>query len=102
MKIIYIAGAYRNKTEWGLVENIRHAEREAIKLWQQGWVVICPHKNTAFFGGTCPDNVWLEGDIEILKRCDAVYMLSNWQSSIGAKRELEVALENNKEIIYEK
>jgi len=101
MKVIYIAGAYRNGSEWGLVENIRHAEREAIKLWQNGYAVICPHKNTAHFGGLCPDGVWLDGDIEILKRCDVIYMLSNWQSSVGAKRELEVAIENGLEVRYE-
>ena len=101
MKIIYIAGAYRNSTEWGLVENIRHAEREAIKLWQENWVVICPHKNTAHFGGLCPDNTWLEGDLEILRRCDAVYMLRGFRSSLGAMAEHKLAIELGKEIIYE-
>ena len=101
MKIIYIAGAYRNQTEWGLVENIRHAESEAIKLWQEGWAVICPHKNTAHFGGLCPDDTWLEGDLEILKRCDAVYFLSNWQESEGAEAEYNLAVKLNKELLFE-
>ena len=101
MKVIYIAGAYRNSTEWGLIENIRHAEREAIKLWQHGWAVLCPHKNTAHFGGTCPDKVWLEGDLEMLSRCDAIYMLTDWDLSEGALQEYEKAKELNLEIYYE-
>ena len=101
MKVIYVAGKYRSKTEWGLEENIRRAEAAAVKLWQQGYAVLCPHKNTAHFGGACPDETWLEGDIEILKRCDAIYMLKGWEDSLGACEELRIALEHNLEVIYE-
>ena len=101
MKVIFISGKYRAGSEWGLVENIRKAEAAAIELWKQGWVVLCPHKNTAHFGGLCPDRVWLEGDIELLKRCDAVFMLDNWHDSEGAMEEYRIAKELNKEIIFE-
>lgn len=33
--------------------------------------------------------------------CDAIYMLDNWQTSDGARNELEYALAHNKEILYE-
>lgn len=79
MKVIYVAGKYKANIEWGLVENIRHAERIALELWRQGWAVICPHKNTAHFGGSLrgynTEREWLDGDLEILRRCDAIYML---------------------------
>uniref|UniRef100_A0A6M3JHD9 DUF4406 domain-containing protein n=1 Tax=viral metagenome TaxID=1070528 RepID=A0A6M3JHD9_9ZZZZ len=101
MKIIYVAGKYRAKTEWALEENIRHAEREAVKLWQHGWAVICPHKNTAHFGGVCTDATWLDGDLEILKRCDAIYMLAGWDLSSGARAERELAKSSGIEIFYE-
>lgn len=101
MKLIFISGPYRSSSEWELIENIRHAEAAAIKLWQQGWVVICPHKNTSHFGGLADDNVWLEGDMEILTRCDAIYMLNTWEASEGAKAELAIAKEMELEIYYE-
>jgi len=101
MDVIYIAGPYRAKSEWQLEGFIQHAEKVAIKLWQEGWAVICPHKNTAHFGGTCDDDVWLKGYIEILKRCDAIYMLRDWRQSSGATAELAVAIENDLEVIYE-
>lgn len=101
MKVIYIAGSYRSITEWGLIQNIRKAEEAAIKLWQEGWAVICPHKNTAHFGGLCDDEVWLKGDLEIIKRCDAIYLLTNWQHSIGACAERDVALQYGLQIIEE-
>ena len=101
MKKIYIAGKYRSSTEWGLEENIRRAETAAIKLWQQGYAVLCPHKNTAHFGGACPDEAWLKGDIEFLKVCDCIYMLKGWEGSLGACEELRIAQEHNLEVIYE-
>ena len=101
MQVIYIAGKYRAKTERELVENIRHAEAAAIRLWKRGYAVICPHMNSAHMGGTCPDQVFIDGDLEILKRCDAIYMLDNCTESEGAKLELATAAKNNKLIYFE-
>ena len=88
MKLIYVAGPYRAPTEWGLVQNIRNAEALALEVWKLGAACICPHKNTAFLGGVCEDRVWLEGDLEMLRRCDAVVCTSDWQRSEGARNEV--------------
>lgn len=101
MEVIFVSGAYRAPTVKGIKDNIAHARREAIKLWQQGYAVITPHLNTAHFDGKCPDHVWLEGDLEILQRCDAIYMLSKWQNSEGARAEHDMALLRCMEIQYE-
>jgi len=102
MKLIYISGAYRNATENGLFENIMHAREVAVKLWQENWVVICPHLNTLFMGGVCEEEVWLKGDLEILSRCDGIYLLKNWRESSGAVMEKALAEELGLEIWYEK
>ncbi|MBL0870335.1 MAG: DUF1937 family protein [Phycisphaerales bacterium] len=91
MKVIYVAGPYRSSHEWGVTNNIRQAELAALELWKMGYAVICPHKNTAYFGGAAPDSVWLEGDLEILRRCDAVYCLPSWRESSGARGEVDEA-----------
>lgn len=101
MKVAYIAGPYRSNTVHGIVENIRKAEAVAIKYWQLGYAVICPHKNTALFDGLASDHVWLEGDIEILKRCDAIVMMQGWEKSSGASKEKLIATEYGIEVIYE-
>ena len=101
MKVIFISGKYRAKTEWELEQNIQKAEQRAATLWQLGWAVICPHKNSAHFGGLCDDDIWLMGDIEILKRCDAIYMLPNWRESEGAVAEHKIAEDSHLQIIYE-
>lgn len=90
-RVIFISGAYRNGTEWGLEENIRRAEDAAIELWKRGWVVICPHKNSARFGGACPDRVWLDGYKELLRRSDAMFLLRGWRQSEGSVSEYELA-----------
>jgi hypothetical protein len=91
MKLIYVAGPYRAKTEWELVQNIRRAEALALEVWRRGAACICPHKNTAWFGGCADDSVWLEGDLEMLRRCDGVLCTDDWQRSEGARNEVAEA-----------
>jgi hypothetical protein len=80
---------------------ISHAKRESKKLWQKGFAVICPHLNTAHFSGICNEQNFLDGYLEILKRCDAIYVLNNWRTSVGTKAEIKLAQELGKKIIYE-
>jgi len=101
MKVAFISGPYRSETISGIVQNIRNAESVAIKYWRLGYAVICPHKNTALFDGLMPDETWLNGDLEILKRCDAIVMMKEWEKSSGAKAELEFAEKHGLEIIYD-
>lgn len=93
MKLIYIAGPYRANCEYEIKRNIEKAEQAALWVWLHGGVAFCPHKNTAFFGGAMgiEDKTWLEGDLEILKRCDAVYALVTWRQSQGATAEIDAA-----------
>ncbi len=97
MEIIFLSGKYRGDIE----ANIIHAKNVAKRLWQEGFIVICPHLNTARFDGICSDDIWLRGYVEILKRCDSIYMLKDWQHSVGARAELDVAKSMDKKIYYE-
>ena len=100
MKVIFVSGKYRDTTEYLVFENILHARRVAFRLWQEGWAVICPHTNTILMTHDQP-LVFIRGDLEILKRCDAIYLLNNWQNSEGARGELKSAKELGLEIYYE-
>lgn len=41
-------------------------------------------------------------DIELLKTCEAIFMLDNWEDSRGAKIEYEFAIGAGKKVMYEK
>lgn len=91
MKVVFIAGPYRAVSEWEVLANIRRAERLALDVWRLGACALCPHKNTAHFGGAAPDSVWLEGAQELLRRSDAVICTSDWEKSEGAQGEVGLA-----------
>ena len=91
MNLVYVAGPYRAATEFEVTQNIRRAESLALKVWLAGAACICPHLNTAHFGGAAPDEVWLTGELEIVRRCDAVVLVEGWERSEGVRREVETA-----------
>lgn len=93
MKVVYIAGPFRGPSAWAIEQNIRRAEEAALEVWRLGAAALCPHTNTRFFQGAAPDDVWLTGDLELLRRCDAVLLVVGWDQSSGARREKEVAEE---------
>ena len=91
MIVVYVAGPFRGENHWDIAENIRNAERLALEVWRLGAVAICPHANTAHFQGAAPDDVWLEGDLELVRRCDAMIMTPDWERSTGAREEFRFA-----------
>ena len=104
MRLVYISGQYRANTIYGIVENVRKAEVVALKYWRKGCAVICPHKNTALLDGAIEDvdaQVWLEGDLEMLRRCDIIVMMQGWEESEGATKELQFAIQHGMEVVYE-
>lgn len=65
----------------------------ARKIWKSGFACISPCSNTAFFGGEGDDDLWLRGDLEILKRCDAILLNKGWEYSSGCLTEKRFAEE---------
>jgi len=102
-KLLYISGPFSDDDNiHGVERNILLASEAALQGWRQGFAVICPHKNTAGFqhATDIPHEVWIEGDLEILKHCDAICMLPGWQNSKGALQEKIFASEKGLEILY--
>ena len=91
LKVIYVAGPYRAETPLKTLHNIRRAEAVALQIWQAGHVALTPHMNTRLFDGECPDEMWLAGGLELLRRCDAVMLVPGWENSAGTLIEIEEA-----------
>lgn len=92
MKVVYIAGPFRGQTVWDVAENVRVAERVALDVARLGAMPLCPHANTAHFDGLLSDQFWIDGTLELLKRCDAVMTTQDWARSTGARGEVAWAV----------
>lgn len=90
--VAYVSGPYRDKRgSWYVEQNIWKAEAVAAELWRMGYAVICPHTNTRHMDGLVDAETFIDGDIEIVKRCDVVVMLPDWHRSEGALLEKKAA-----------
>lgn len=88
--LIYVSGPYTGETD----KNIRQAQEIACKLWEMGHAVICPHTNTAHFEDFCKTTYeqYIDGDLNMVARCDALVMTPDWEASKGANLERAYAL----------
>lgn len=89
--VVYVAGKFRGPNAWTIECNIRNAEHVGMLVAQAGGMPLIPHANTRFFHGTMSDEFWLEGTIELLRRCDALITVADWRESVGAKAEVAEA-----------
>lgn len=107
MRVIYIAGPFRStnpdgrSNAWGVQQNVMRAMARALEVWRRGHAAICPHANTMFFQDAdgCVDDVWLTGDVELLRRCDAVLTVEGWEKSSGATAEVGLASKWGKPVL---
>jgi nucleoside 2-deoxyribosyltransferase len=108
MPVVYVAGPFRSMNSngksnaWGVQCNVMKAMALALEVWKRGAVALCPHSNTMFFQDAdgCEDSVWLEGDLELLRRSDAILMTDNFERSSGARAELKFALDHGIPALY--
>lgn len=87
MKVVYVAGPFRGSDSWQVENNIRSAENAAFLVACLGAMPMCPHTMTRYFDGTLTDSFWLDGTMELLRRCDAIYMTGDWENSSGSVAE---------------
>lgn len=90
--IVYVAGPYRTNSEFGSTafgreKNIAAAREVGARLARAGHLPVIPHANTAQFDGLNTDEFFLEATLELMVRCDAVFLMPNWESSAGARAE---------------
>jgi len=100
MKLVYVAGKY---TVGDTDQNVRIARDVAVKLWDLGFAVICPHTNHGYFENDCKVadyDDYLDGCHLMVKGCDILYMLPDWDESPGAKSERRLATTLDIPVVY--
>lgn len=101
-KLIYVSGKYTEKSHADIARNISVARTFAMAIWEKGFTAICPHLNSLHFEDdtNLKDRDYLDGDLRILRDCDAIFMLPNWKKSMGAIEERDSALKQRKKVLY--
>ena len=106
-KHIYIAGPYTAETEVNLYKNIEKAEQAAAEIFHIGHIPIVPH--ITGFSLSCdekhadhPHEHWMQNlCLPLLSKCDAIYMLKDWQNSKGALIEHDYARQKGIPIFFQ-
>lgn len=101
--LVYVAGSFRAKTPYLVEKNIRAAEylSVAVANTSEGFPV-CPHTMGRYLSGAAPDQVWLDGDLEMMRRCDAVLVCPGYEKSSGTLAEIAEAFQVGIPIYYAK
>lgn len=89
--ICYVAGPYRAAQPYMIVENIRLAKAFGDQLIRRGIMPLVPHKNTEHCEGLGDAQFFIEGTKELLRRCDAIFVVPGFQNSVGTLGEIEEA-----------
>ena len=76
MYLVYIAGAYTAPTPYEVELNIDRAKQIAMHVWKLKAAAVCPHTNSAHFEGCADYKGFSEGTMEMMRRCDAVILVS--------------------------
>lgn len=97
--VIYVSGNCGDKD---ISENIYKVREAAIQIWEAGYTPLAPYLSTAQYWKDCfcSQKEYLEGIIELLYRCDAIYMLDGWEDSELAHEERNHALAEMLPIAY--
>jgi len=69
-----------------LPPRVAQAARDAgLYVARLGAFPIIPHTMTADFDKQLTDEFWIRGHLQLLARCDAIYLIADWRRSAGAK-----------------
>lgn len=95
MRLAFVCGSYRGKTDNEQLDNILKARYVAGLFWERGFVVICPHTNSFLLSGVTDESVFLKGYKEIIRRMhpgeDILVVVPGAEDSEGAQEEISLA-----------
>ena len=99
-KLVYICAPFRADTADKVHDNIAIAKKFARKAYDDGLIPIVPHVcSPAIFGFHTKDILVVEYDLELLKRCDLMWVCGD-RISKGMQTEINFCKEKNIKIEY--
>jgi hypothetical protein len=102
--MIYLACPYAHETEHMEHKRYEQVTSVAAKLMLRGLCIYSPITSMHYLARKVKANAidWLQHDLVILARCDKliVLQLEGWENSVGLKKEIAFASENNIPVEY--
>ena len=101
---VYISGAITNDPDY--MEHFAAAELELMKM---GHTAVNPAKYSSVIMNGYLENVGMEFDHEewlitvmvLLRKCDAIYLISGWDRSQGALQEYQAAKKLGLKVLFQ-
>lgn len=89
MKLVYVAGPFSGPDRAAVEANIDRAESLGVEVASTGAMPVIPHANTSDprFETVQKYQFWIDGTLELLRRCDALILTPDWERSNGARGE---------------
>jgi hypothetical protein len=98
---VYLSGPITAKRGYLTEENVASALRVFIGCIRAGLPAFCPQLTGAFPSAHAdvPYEAWMAYDFAVIDRCTHMVMLPRWESSDGAVREREYALQRGMPVL---
>ena len=96
-KLVFICSPYRAKTTEEKHRNVQYAKMLCIDAYQMGWIPIAPHLHYPQLfsrrGRSIPSDhtVIITSGLELLRRCDLMYVGNLYGISSGMKAAIDRA-----------
>lgn len=97
---VYIAGPFSADTSYEVERNVRRAEMYIYPLAKLGVCPVCPHTMYRTFDGTFTYEIWIQITKALLKPCEAILMLPDWERSKGSRGERQDSIDVKRPIFY--
>lgn len=105
--MIYLASPYSTNADETLMEyRFQKTKEVVVKYLKQGYNVLSPviysHNLNKEFNISCEWDYWCKIDLDILKRCDELWVLTlpGYKESVGVQAEIKYASEFGIPIYY--
>ena len=101
-KLIYVSTAYSGETATEITRNVMYAWEVTSNLWKlygDKAFFLVPVLNSAYMDSCMNYNEWLEADLDVIDKVDAVLVIST-QVSKGVEAEIEYAKSKEIPVLY--
>lgn len=99
--LVYVAGPLSDD-ECGYLQNVSKNIKTAVLIKNRGYSVVAPSVDLllGIQSGIYEYYDYADNSLEIMKRCDVLYLDEDWNMSNGCKREARVARELGIPIVF--